>query len=559
MVEISFDKLYLLSAIGDIIVNHSLYTNLKLGANSLVDLEGLSHGQIQHNLLGSTGDGVGSDLSVQSLNLTSETASGVGKTTKDLGSLSGTQLEGLGGLGLATSNGTTKSKHGLLLGEHLALEDQVLEPGVGGLDSNGHVGELGSDDGVLNQRLAESLSLVGVLAGLLVANSRSSVCLDDDTNSLVVEVGHDDLETLVLLAEQVLHGDLDILHGDPGRAGRQHTLSVHSSGLKTLHASLEQQNRDTVHARAGATGSDGNSEVVSPDTVGDPLLDTVDNVELSVGGLLGGSGDVGNIGASVGLSDTQTDSLGTVEQAGEDSLLKGLLGELDHGRQTNTVATKQVPGETSGASSHDLVGDDELVEHVVLLNGHRGGLDVGVLGQLLVGGAERAGKVTSLAHLLEDLLGNLLLLIPFLNEGLNLLLNPLSDLVTQLGVGLLVVGVVVAVVPVGVGVGDKVSVGLEGGGLVRGNHGSSGVCFSVFKGSDLELVSNLSHNLGGVVVFVEKLGSVFSCDSFENLFSAGVFFLEFGEVENVTVNDDPQRFGRVVLRNLLSLALYIYT
>jgi hypothetical protein len=58
---------------------------------------------------------------------------------------------------------------------------------------------------------------------------------------------------------------------------------------------------------------------------------------------------------------------------------------------------------------------------------------------------------------------------------------------------------------------------------------------------------------------VEKLGSVFSCDSFENLFSAGVFFLEFGEVENVTVNDDPQRFGRVVLRNLLSLALYIYT
>lgn len=523
-----------------------------------MDLEGLSHGQIQHNLLGSTGDGVSSDLSVQSLDLSSETASGVRKTTKNLGSLSGTQLEGLGGLGLATSNGSSKSEHGLLLGEHLALEDQVLEPGVGGLDSNGHVGELGSDDGVLDQRLAKGLSLVGVLAGLLVADSRGSVGLDDDTDSLVVEVGHDDLETLVLLAEQVLHGDLDVLHGDPGGAGRQHTLGVHSSGLKTLHASLEQQNGNTVHAGAGAAGSDGNGEVVGPDTVGDPLLDTVDNVVLSVGGQLGGGGDVGDIGAGVGLGDTQTDSLGAVEQTGENSLLEGLLGKLDHGRQTNAVATKQVPGETSGASSHDLVGDDELVEHVVLLNGDGGNLDVGVLGQLLVGGSERAGKVTSLAHLLEDLLGDLLLLVPLLDEGLNLLLDPLSDLVTQLGVGLLVVGVVVAVVPVGVGVGDEVSVGLEGGGLVGGNHGSGGVGFSVFKGSDLELLSDSSHNLGGVVVLVEKLGGVFSCYSLENLLAAGVFVLEFSEVENVAVNDDPQRFGRVVLRNLLSLALYIY-
>lgn len=520
-------------------------------------LEGLSHGQVQHDLLGSTGDGVGSDLSVKSLDLSSETASGVGQTAKDLRSLSGTQLEGLGGLGLAAGNGTSKSEHGLLLVEHLALEDQVLEPGVGGLDSDGHVSELGSDNRVLDQGLAEGLSLVGVLAGLLVTDSRSSVGLDDDSNSLVVEVGHDDLETLVLLAEQVLNGDLDVLHGDPGRSGRKHTLSVHSSGLKTLHASLEEQNGDTVHAGAGAAGSDGNGEVVGPDTVGDPLLDTVDNVVLSVGGELGGGGDVGDIGTGIGLGDTQTDSLGTVEQAGEDSLLEGLLGELDHGGETNAVASEQVPGETSGSGSHDLVGDDELVKHVVLLNGHASGLDRGVLGELLVGSSERASKVSSLAHLLEDLLGDLLLLVPLLDEGLNLLLDPLSDLVSQLGVRLLVVGVVVAVVPVGVGVGDQVSVGLQGGGVVRGNHSSSGVSFSVFKGSDLELVSNLSHNLGGVVVFVEKLGSVFSCDSLENLFSAGVIFLKLGKVENVTVDDDPKRFGRVVLRNLLTLVEYI--
>lgn len=521
-----------------------------------MDLESLSHSEIKHNLLGSTGNGVSSHLSVESLNLTSETTSGVRQTTKDLRSLSGTELEGLGGLGLAAGNSTTKSDHGLLLVEHLALEDQVLEPGVSGLNSNGHVGELGSDDGVLNQRLAKGLSLVGVLAGLLVTDSRSSVGLDDDADSLVVKVGHDDLEALVLLAEEVLHGDLDVLHGNPGGAGRQHTLSVHSSGLEALHASLEEKDGDTVHA--GAASSDGNGEVVSPDTVGDPLLDTVDNEELAVGGLLGGGGDVGDIGTGVGLGDAQTDSLGSVEQAGEDSLLEGLLGELDHGGETDAVASEEVPGETTRAGSHDLVSDDELVEHVVLLDGHAGGLDVGVLGKVLVVDAERAGEVASLAHLLEDLLGDLLVIIPLLDKGLNLLLDPLSDLVSEGGVGLLVVRVVVAVVPVGVGVGHEVSVGLEGGGLVRGNHCSCGVGVSVFKGSDFELDSDSSHNLGSVVVFVEKLGGVFSCYSFENLFSAGVFFLEFSEVENVSVDDNPQRFGGVVFSNLLGLvSVYI--
>jgi hypothetical protein len=161
---------------------------LQLHAHGLGDSQRLSHAEIQHDFFRATGDGIGTNVTVQTLDLGTLAAAGVGQTAKDLTGLTGAELKGDGRLGLETGNGSTKTKHGL----GLALEDEVLKPVVGGLDLAGHVGQLHADDGMLDELLAKGLALVGVLDGFFVADAGESQGLDDDAHTLVVEVGHDD-------------------------------------------------------------------------------------------------------------------------------------------------------------------------------------------------------------------------------------------------------------------------------------------------------------------------------------------------------------------------------
>jgi len=51
--------------------------HLQLHAEDLVDLHGLTHAQVKHDLLGTTGDGVGTDVTVETLNLGALTTTGV--------------------------------------------------------------------------------------------------------------------------------------------------------------------------------------------------------------------------------------------------------------------------------------------------------------------------------------------------------------------------------------------------------------------------------------------------------------------------------------------------
>ena len=95
------------------------------------------------------------------------------------------------------------------------------------------MGEFHADDGVVDEFLAEGLALVCVLHGFFVADTREAQALDDDADALVVEVGHDDLEPLVLLADQVLDWDLDVFEGDVGGAAGPDTLAVHAAGADT--------------------------------------------------------------------------------------------------------------------------------------------------------------------------------------------------------------------------------------------------------------------------------------------------------------------------------------
>ena len=327
-------------------------------------LQRLSDGEIQHDLLGTTGDGVTADVTVKTLNLRTLTVLGVSGTTEDLDSLASAELECDGRLGLQAGNGTTKLEHGLGLAHGTALVDEVLEPVVGGLNLARHVPELKTDDGVVNELLAERTTLVGVFYGLLEEHAREAVALNDDSDALVVEVGHDNLEPGILLADKVLNGDLDVLEGDVGGAGTVHTLAIHLAGGDAF-AALDEEDGDTAHT--GTAGADSDGEVLGPDSIGDPLLLTVDNVVLAVGGELGFAADVGNIGAGVGLGDAKTDALVTANDAGDDALDELLLSELKNGRKTDSVSTNQVPDKSAGPGAADLVGHNKLVEEIPLL------------------------------------------------------------------------------------------------------------------------------------------------------------------------------------------------
>lgn len=261
----------------------------------------LSDTQIQHNLLRATRNSVRAHIPVQALDTAALAAARVRQATKDLRGFAGAELEGGGGLSLEAGDGAAELEHGLHLVHALALEDEVLEPVVAGLDLAGHVGQLQPDDRVIDQLLAEGAALVRVLDAVLVTHAREAQALDDDADALVVEVGHDDLEALVLLADQVLDGHLDVLEGDVGGAAAPHTLAVHAAGADAAHIALDEQHRDTIHALL--TGADGGGEVVAPDTVGDPLLLAVHDVVLAILGELGLAGKVCNITTSIcGLS-----------------------------------------------------------------------------------------------------------------------------------------------------------------------------------------------------------------------------------------------------------------
>jgi hypothetical protein len=72
------------------------------------------------------------------------------------------------------------------------LVDERFEPGVRGFDLACHVRELETDDGVFDELFAESAALVGVFYGFFVADAGEADTLDDDADTFVVEVCHDD-------------------------------------------------------------------------------------------------------------------------------------------------------------------------------------------------------------------------------------------------------------------------------------------------------------------------------------------------------------------------------
>ena len=89
--------------------------------------------------------------------------------------------------------------------------------------------------------------------------------------SLVVKVAKNDLDTLVLLAQHVLSRDLDIVECHVSGTGGGRVRGLDLLGLDTL-AALDKEDTEAL------VGSNTGDEVVRPDTIGDPLLSSVDDL-----------------------------------------------------------------------------------------------------------------------------------------------------------------------------------------------------------------------------------------------------------------------------------------
>lgn len=112
----------------------------------------------------------------------------------------------------------------------------------------------------------------------------------------MVKIAQNNVDALVLLAEQVLNRHLDIVEGDVRGAGGGRVRGLDSLGLYALAALDEQNAQPLVRLDAG-------DEVVAEHAVGNPLLGAVDDVVLAVGRLGRGRAQARHVGAREGLGD----------------------------------------------------------------------------------------------------------------------------------------------------------------------------------------------------------------------------------------------------------------
>lgn len=127
-----------------------------------------------------------------------------------------------------------------------------------------------------------------MLGGKREGGQDAFVRLTNHGPSLVVEVAEDDVDALVLLAQEVLDGNLDIVKGDVAGSGGGRVGCLDGLGLDAL-APLDENDTEALFC------ADTRHKVVAEGTVGDPLLGAIyDLEEASVSPAARGGQSVGD-------------------------------------------------------------------------------------------------------------------------------------------------------------------------------------------------------------------------------------------------------------------------
>eukprot|EP00391_Amoebophrya_sp_Ameob2_P001669 CAMPEP_0179009466 /NCGR_PEP_ID=MMETSP0795-20121207/16288_1 /TAXON_ID=88552 /ORGANISM="Amoebophrya sp., Strain Ameob2" /LENGTH=230 /DNA_ID=CAMNT_0020704667 /DNA_START=1021 /DNA_END=1710 /DNA_ORIENTATION=+ len=212
---------------------------------------------------------------------------------------------------------------------------------------------------MLDQFFPERLSLVCELDRLLEADPSEAVGHVADQQPLVVEIGNDVLESLVLLSEQVGAGDFHVVKGNVGGATAPYPTTVHSSCFHS-GAALDEEHGDA--ASPWPASADRHGEVVGPDAVRDPLFLAVDNVVVAL--LLGLAAEVGDVASRRRFRDGEANDLLSAQHRSANFVAQRFVAESQHGWQANAEASVDAPSHSPAAYPREFVDYDEFVEAV---------------------------------------------------------------------------------------------------------------------------------------------------------------------------------------------------
>mmetsp|Transcript_23462 Transcript_23462/g.37811 ORF Transcript_23462/g.37811 Transcript_23462/m.37811 type:complete len:275 (-) Transcript_23462:388-1212(-) len=264
----------------------------------------------------------------------------------------------------------------------------------------------------------------------------------------MIEIVHNLSEPFSLLANDVAGRNLHILKCDVGRSRGPHAHALHVTALDARHGFFHQQHRDALRSLPSSTHRNG--EVVGPDAIGNPLLGSVDDVEVAFA--LRRGADVGHIAASPRLGDGEAYELIAPQAGGGDFALELLTPEVEDWGETDGDSCEKGPHNTPRSAPCKLIDQDQLVEGVEAPLRRCNAAE-----RLVPRRADNPWHQSSLVELLEDVFRELVRLIPFVHVGFDHFLHELPHSLSPFNVGVGVVWAVVSLIPRRISPGNLIS------------------------------------------------------------------------------------------------------
>mmetsp|Transcript_8052 Transcript_8052/g.17479 ORF Transcript_8052/g.17479 Transcript_8052/m.17479 type:complete len:223 (-) Transcript_8052:683-1351(-) len=193
-------------------------------------------------------------------------------------------------------------------------------------------GELEANDRLLNESLAEDLALFRPKECIAESSTDLPKQVVANQPSFVVKVVHDKPETVILLPEQVFSWHLHVIEDHQSSPSTGGVCGLNLASVHTVSA-LDEDKRETCCT--WPTRPHRRHEVVGVGALSDPLLDTIDNVELPIGSLLGSSTKGGHVAASERLADGQGTPFHSAQERLTNVLLHLCASEVEDSRRGN--------------------------------------------------------------------------------------------------------------------------------------------------------------------------------------------------------------------------------
>ncbi len=267
----------------------------------------------------------------------------------------------------------------------------------------------------LRDRAAEGRALGGVLERAVEALLGAGHAARRADQALALELPHDVVEALALLAQQRVGGHAHVLEGEQRGVRR-----VHAELLELLLADhpgrvhVDQEQREAVVARVGV-GLGHEHDEVGAVPVGDVGLRAVDHPLVAVAHRA--RLDAGHVGPGVGLGDPQAGDLLAPDRRHQVALLLLLAAEQEDRRGGHVGVHRHAHRQAAGVAVRHLLGEHEV------------GVVVAALAAVLLGVGE--AEEAQLAHAPEDRVGERGLL-PLLGVRRQLLGHERPDRLAQL-------------------------------------------------------------------------------------------------------------------------------